>query len=449
MRSLPLRAKFGLYSALLTTGATVGVLLAMRPILYKHQLAALDQELTDNAAELVRDIEHFKGPALNFRKPLRDELIPVSLRRRYYEIEVPGQESLRSPNLRDVRLTGLEPGLRTMVLFGRNARIGSFRHGYLTIHIGTRLGTLETMQEDMMEVMLKTLPVVALAVFGGGWWLGGRALRPVTKLTEAAEAVSVNDPERRLPVPEAKDEIHRLTEVLNATFARLQGAYAAAARFSADASHQLKTPVAVLRAGLESLRDGPLTADQAEEVAGLLKQTRRLTTLVEDLLLLAQADAGRLKLAPEALDMGLLVATLGDDLSVLCADRGLTLEAEVPDALVATGDARRVAIILQNLGENAVKYAGDGGTVRLSATREGAAVVTRLANTGPAVPDEQRDRLFERFHRGAVGENIKGHGLGLNIARALALAMGGDVQLESSDGQWTVFSLRLPAADAA
>ena len=449
MRSLPIKAKFGLYAAMLTTGATVGVALALRPVLYRHQLADLDSQLEENAAELVRDIENFKGPAQNYRKPLNEKLIPVALRRRYLEIVGPeGQELHRSKNLRDVHLAGLEPGSRTMVLFERNARIGTFKHGYLTIHIGTRLGTLETMQDDLLQVMAGTLPVTSLAVFAGGWLLGWWTLRPITRLTEAAEAVNVNDPEKRLPSPAAKDEIHRLTEVLNATFTRLQGAYAAAARFSAEASHQLKTPVAVLRAGLEEMQQGPLTAEQSGEVADLLKQTRRLTTLVEDLLLLAQADAGRLKLSPEKLDVAMLVGRLADDLGVLCEARGLTLEVAVPEGLSALGDPRRVAIVLQNLGENAVKYAGDGGAIRISAETEAGRLAIRVANTGAEVPADQRERLFERFNRGAVGENIKGHGLGLSISRALAEAQGGEVSLDSSDGQWTVFALRLPAAGA-
>lgn len=447
MKAWPLKLKFGLYAAGLAYAAVVGFSLVLMPIIYHHQLDELDGQLKDNAEELFRDLENFTGAPKDYRKGFSERFIPVALRRRYMEIEGPeGQVLYRSPNLRGTDLTPQKEDLRTMVLFDRNVRVGTFRHGLLTLHIGTRLGTIEAMQEDLRIGLLWSLPVAALVVFSGGWLLARRALQPVADLTTAAEGIGVEHPTDRLPVPRSNDEIARLTVVLNASFDRLQKAYESAARFSADASHQLKTPVTVLRAGLESLRDTAyLQPPEQEEVLQLLKQTRRLTTLVDDLLLLAQVDAGRLKLEAQPLELEPLLQALGDDTGAACLTRGIGYEQSWADGAWVMGDARRISVILQNLAENAVKYCSAGGSVKLSAEAEAGLVRVQLSNSSPGIPEAERSRIFERFHRAGVGENIRGHGLGLNIARELARAQGGEVRLVRSDGGETVFELELRA----
>jgi len=302
------------------------------------------------------------------------------------------------------------------------------------------------MQEDLRNATLMVAPVMGVLVFGVGWLLGNRALRPVAALSAAAERIDASNPEARLPLLDASSEIAAMTEVLNRSFDRLQRAYASAARFSADASHQLRTPLAVMRAGLDGLMAQPgLPAGVAVELEGLMKQTRRLTTLTSDLLLLAQIDAGRLKLEPAVIDLAELGRAVVDDLEVQAGARRLEVVSELPGMLSALGDARRVAIILQNLGENAVKYAGEGGRIVISGGCGPDGVSVRVANTGAAIPEGHRAHLFDRFYRAASGEDVKGHGLGLNIAQGLARAQNGELELVRSDGEWTEFALRLPA----
>jgi signal transduction histidine kinase len=248
-------------------------------------------------------------------------------------------------------------------------------------------------------------------------------------------------------MPLANDEIARLTEVLNRSFDRLQKAYQAAARFSSDASHQLKTPVAVLRTALEERRGRPETGlAEREEINQLLGQTRRLSGLVEDLLVLAQADAGRLQLETKSLVLPLALAPQLDDLDALCDTRGLGLSQRWEENMVGWGDGRRLAVIFQNLAENAVKYSVAGGDVTVDGRRSGEQVVVSVSNGGRPIPEEMCERIFERFHRGGRGEDVAGHGLGLNLARELARAQGGDVWLVYSDERGTCFALGLPAA---
>jgi len=246
-------------------------------------------------------------------------------------------------------------------------------------------------------------------------------------------------------MPPADDEIARLTVVLNDAFDRMRASYEAAARFSADASHQLKTPVAVLRAGLEYVRDLENLEPEARlEMESLLQQVRRLSGLIQDLLLLARTDARRLRLDSQPVDLADLAASGLDDLQTLADDR-LVIEHDIQRPLDVLADPAHVAMVVQNLIENAAKYTPAGGTVRIAAGVVGGMVRFSVANTGPALPEADREGIFERFRRGSlVGEAQSGHGLGLNIARELARAHGGDLVLERSDGEWTEFVFTLP-----
>lgn len=451
MNRWSLKTRFGLAAACLSVCALIAGLLIIRPLVFRHQLEEVDEQLRSNAEELWNDMRQHRdrdGKGPNPRKPLSSEFIPAVLSGRY--LQVHGMDGLlihRSKNLRGFNLGG-EPGtFRTQQIHERNCRTGTFTWGDFTAHIGIRLGSLESTQEDLLHAILWIAPGMGVLVFGAGWLLGRQSLRPVSRLSEAAAKIDTAAPEERLPLPPARDELYRLTEVLNSSFDRLQAAYSSAARFSADASHQLKTPIAVLRAGLDNLRALPgLQPEIRTEVDALLKQTRRLTTLTEDLLLLAQIDAGRLRLECSTIDLAEHTRAVLDDLEILAAARGLEVESNIPETLPARGDARRVALILQNLTENAAKYAGENGCVRLTCSLEEGLATVHVANTGPAIPEALRDRLFERFYRAGAGENISGHGLGLNIARGLAQAMGGDVRLTRSDGTWTEFTLTIPAA---
>ena len=455
MNRWPLKLKFGIYAALLTTLALFTTAALTLPYIYFRQLAELDKTLTDDAKDLFEVFDNLPGE-LNPRQPLNSRFVlPLQFRTRYVELRGPkGDVLFRNGNLSKHDISNLPDGMVTVRLSDPtrtppawNARVGTFRNKGFTLRVGSRLGTIERMQQDLRAAFTFAMPFMAVAVFLGGLLLGRRALRPVAAMTAAAERISAQQPGERLPTPTSKDEIARLTMVLNSSFDRLQRAYTSAAQFSADASHQLKTPITILRAGLEELRQSATRTDEEREIIdSLLRQTRRLTALVEDLLLLAQVDAGRLKLEPVALDLIPCIDVLADDLEALGDDQHLTVERKTPAQVIAKADARRVKIVLQNLGENAVKYNQPGGRIRVTAKQDDRWAVVRVANTGRPIAESDRSRMFERFSRG-TGENIRGYGLGLNIARELARAHGGDLTLRRSDNEWTEFELRLPAAN--
>ena len=219
------------------------------------------------------------------------------------------------------------------------------------------------------------------------------------------------------------------------------------ARFSADASHQLKTPVTVLRAGLEELlANENLTPEECHQISALIHQTYRLSSLIEDLLLLSRMDAGRLKLDFAAVNLTELIEAAIDDLSALPGELEVGVETDFPAGLHIVGEKRYTTIILHNLLENARKYNRRGGRIRIAAAVEGEVVRLTVGNTGRPIASAAREHIFERFHRGAIGENVPGYGLGLNLARELARLHQGDLRLTRSDESWTEFEVRFRLA---
>jgi signal transduction histidine kinase len=445
MRRWPLKFKVGVFAALLTVITMLIGAVALFSVIYLRQLHEIDNQLTQDAEEWVRDLRNFRGAPVNPRHPLGVKFVPVNLREHHLMLQGPeGQVLYQSPGLKGRSLDG-PPGFRTMTIDGVRCRAGTFRDHDFTIHIAESLAGIEAFHKELAFGLLMTMPLVAVMVFGGGLWLGNRAVAPVAALSEAAENISVENLTERLPEPPAADEIARLTVVLNDAFDRMRASYIAAARFSADASHQLKTPVAVLRAGLEAVRDTKTTDPSAkEEINHLLDQVRRLSGLIHDLLLLARSDSQRLRLDNQPLNLAELAEAGLDDLQTL-ADESLDIQADITNPLIVSADKAHAAIVIQNLIENAAKYTPHGGSVRLSAATHGEWVRFSVANTGPALPESDREGIFERFRRGTMTcEQQSGHGLGLNIARELARAHGGDLVLERSDGEWTEFVFTLP-----
>jgi signal transduction histidine kinase len=259
------------------------------------------------------------------------------------------------------------------------------------------------------------------------------------RLSDPVEKLAVDSEENRTQRQRAEHELELTHEELQRS-----------ARFSADASHQLKTPVTVLRAGLEELLAGEkLAPDLREEVATLVHQTFRLTSVIEDLLLLSRMDAGRLQLKLRPVDLTHLIEGGLDDLGALPDALDLTLETDFPAGLFVEGETRYTTLILQNLLENAHKYNRPGGRIRIAAREQDRTVILVVGNTGPAIPAAAREHIFQRFHRGVIGENLPGHGLGLNLARELARLHGGDLHLVRSDADWTEFEVRFKLAQPA
>lgn len=217
-------------------------------------------------------------------------------------------------------------------------------------------------------------------------------------------------------------------------------------RYSADASHQLKSPVTVFRIGLESLLGREdFKPEVYEELSTLLHQTHRLTNVIEDLLLLSRMDAGHLQIASAPVDLSQLVDEWLDDFGALPDSPDVKIEKEFSAGLLIAGEKRYTSLIVQNLLENARKYNRPGGRIRVSAHANGSNVVLTIGNTGYTIPPGEN--IFERFHHSSTPSAASGHGIGLNLARELARLHGGDLRLVRSGNDWTEFEVRFSAGD--
>src|SRR5213592_716854 len=217
-------------------------------------------------------------------------------------------------------------------------------------------------------------------------------------------------------------------------------------RYSADASHQLKSPVTVFRLGLESLlgRDD-FKPEVYEELSALLHQTHRLTGVIDDLLLLSRMDAGHLQIASTPVDLSQVVDEWLDDLGALPDSPDVKIEKEFPRGLFVAGEKRYTSLIVQNLLENARKYNRPGGRIRVNGHANGNEVMLTVGNTGRTIPPGEN--IFERFHHSSTPSAASGHGIGLNLARELARLHGGDLRLVRSEDDWTEFEVRFSAVD--
>jgi signal transduction histidine kinase len=260
---------------------------------------------------------------------------------------------------------------------------------------------------------------------------------------------------KRLSVPVAKlaidsEENRVRRQRVEAALASTHEELERSTRFSADASHQLKTPVTVLRAGIEELlRRENLEPMIYDELSALHHQTYRLTGVIDDLLLLSRMDAGHLKIEFSPVNLSRLIEEWLDDLNALPDPLGLEVKSHIPTSLYISGERRYTSLILQNLLENARKYNRPGGRIHLSAREENGWIYFTAGNSGPAIPPEMQPFIFERFSRGANGEKIAGHGLGLNLARELVHLHGGELNLISSNNEWTEFEVRFRPAETA
>jgi len=261
-------------------------------------------------------------------------------------------------------------------------------------------------------------------------------------------AARLSAPVEKLAVESERDRAQR--KRAEAALASTSEELERSARYSADASHQLKTPVTILRAGLEALLTREdFNPEVYHELSVLLHQTHRLTGVIDDLLLLSRIDAGHLQIESEPINLSQLVEEWLDDLGALPDSLDVKIEKKFPAELYVAGEKRYISLIVQNLLENSRKYNRSGGRIRVAGRKNTDKIVLKIGNTGCPITRDAQEHIFERFHRSSGGTAVSGHGLGLNLARELAKFKGGDLRLVGSDNDWTEFEVCFRVAQQA
>lgn len=342
-----------------------------------------------------------------------------------------------------------EPLLFTVPSRGVDWRFGAFSSPEYTLFIGLSLSDYYA-DLHRMGRWFAGVGVLGLAFAGlGALWTSKRAMRPLERVIRTAQGLTASDLGERIHLSRDDDrEFAQLIDVLNGMMERLQSSFQQAVRFTADASHELKTPLAVMLADLDdAVRHAAPGSAEHERFVSLFEEANRLRQITQSLLLLSQADAGRLPTNPATYDLSADLGRLVEDGEILCEQAGLTLEPQIPPGILVHADRPLLRQAFQNLLGNAIKYNRPGGRVALALAQEDGGVVFIITNTGPAIPVEHQPRLFERFFRGDSARNRQtdGFGLGLNIATELARANGAELRLVSSQEDETVFEVRLAA----
>lgn len=304
---------------------------------------------------------------------------------------------------------------------------------------------------QLLVSMILVAPLILVASSLMGYWLAGRSLRPVDTMIGELEAIQDGRSlHRRLAVPAGEDELSRLAGKLNAMLSRVETSFNALRRFTADASHELKTPLMVLRAGVERSLTHPKTPDDI--VASLdetLRQINQMTELVTNLLTLARADEGRASLVLVDGDLAVLLREAEETAEILGEEQGIEVTCKLPDGPVrAPIDPPRIRQLLMNLITNAVKYTPPGGQIVLALTETDTAATIAVTDTGLGIAPGDVANVFERFWRADLARSRTGErpgtGLGLAIAKWIVEAHGGTIEVQSRPGRGSTFTVTLP-----
>lgn len=324
-------------------------------------------------------------------------------------------------------------------------RIGAINFPNVRVAIAVSLQAVNQEMTAIHNIFFILIPGELLLVAGGAWVVSGSALRPIRQLTGVIQQVTVKGLDQRIPSGTTDIEFVELIQVFNQMLERLERSFTQASRFSADAAHELKTPLTILQGELErTLQQAELGSEAQQRLSNLLDEVRRLSSIIRKLLLLSLADAGQMSLCPVDLDLSKLLVEMLEDVELLAPQ--LTVQSNIAEELRVQGDRDLLTQVLQNLFSNAIKYNLPDGWIKIHAQQTRTTVFVTITNASQDIPRGDRDRIFDRFHRGdpARTRKVEGIGLGLSLAREIARAHRGNLTLDATPSGQIAFTLTLP-----
>lgn len=403
--------------------------------------------------------EEFDGPPDAFRRADTDQDGQISLQESVSFTEHP---PMSLPKKRDPRRAPPEtehprraplelasPISETLSTFqtlettNGNWRVGVFSEDNLSVLIAMEMNTFYAGINRFRIAFFVVVPVGLILLGFTGWFLAARAMRPVAIIADTAEGITAKGLDRRIPTVGNDVELERLVTVINAMLDRLEKSYHQAVRFSADAAHELQTPLTILQGELDNaIQSSENGSEEQQRYSKLLEELSNLKAVVQKLLLLAHADEGRLKVNRLPVDLSDLTRSAAEDLEIMAPD--LTLETRIPDGIHLLADAALLNQTLRNMTSNAAKYSTPDGHVRFVLEQDEKEIRFTLSNTSAPIPDADRPLLFDRFHRVDKSRTTAGSGLGLSLAREIAHAHNGDIVLNPYGENMISFTLFLP-----
>jgi heavy metal sensor kinase len=318
----------------------------------------------------------------------------------------------------------------------------------LDVEITLPLNDFHRTLSTLAWVMITVFPLVIGAAVWGGWWLARRALKPVGAMTADARAINAGDLSARLTVPDTNDELRELAESWNEMLARIEASVRSVSRFTADAAHELRTPVTVIRTSAElALRHRRSPESYEQTLTSIQSETEEMTELLERLLLLARGDAGQWHFDLEMVFADDLLRRLRTVISSLAESKGIRLDLQIPEQSAAVwADESAIRRLIMILVDNAIKYTPAGGRVGVALRHQDNCCLIEVADSGCGIAAEQLPYVFDRFYRADPARTAgMGVGLGLAIARTIVEAHQGRVEVTSTSGKGSTFRVLLPA----
>ncbi len=426
----------------------------------------VDQSLEETASAAVRSLEERGFLPLIDEDQLMSQFPELARIDKFFQIfSSSGTITIRSPNIKQHEVplsrTALDMAFTGRSLFEsakypnepplRLISVPIVYRGTLLyiVQVGTSMDSVEQTLRRLLLVLLITMPVALMVSLAGGWFLAGRALRPVDAITVAAQRIAGGDLTQRLTVPPSSDEIGRLAATFNDMIARLDTSFRQIRQFSSDASHELRTPLTVMKGEAElALRRPRPTEDYQAVLVSNLEEIDRMSRIVDELLFLSRADMGEIKMEHEPIQLELLVEDIQRQASLLGQEHDIHVMLGTATPATVLGDEWRLRELLLNLVDNAVKYSRPGGTVEIRLQTDGPLVNVSVIDEGIGIPPDAHKQIFDRFYRTdeARAHTKKGTGLGLSICAWIAEAHHGRIEVQSEPGKGATFTLVLPLA---
>lgn len=326
-------------------------------------------------------------------------------------------------------------------------RVASRRSDPFVIRVAYTNQTVHTVLGHLVSIFAIFAPVMLFVAFAGGWAMAGLILRPIRSITVAADRITAQNLNERIPERKTKDELGNLIDSMNRTIARLQTSFDQIRQFSMNVAHELKTPLTILKGESELALSRPIPPDEVRALmTSYLEETIRMSRIVDDLLTLAKADAGQLPIRHEPVRIDDLVKELYEDAILLSTGKNLRIELRKSASADVLGDESRLRQLFRILISNAVRYTDRGGSIILQCDAEPTHVSVTFEDTGVGIPAESIHNIFERFYRvdPARTRSTGGSGLGLSIAKWITEIHSGAISVESQPGKGSRFTVRLP-----
>jgi heavy metal sensor kinase len=330
---------------------------------------------------------------------------------------------------------------------GKDLRLALMQNDFVKIFVAYPLEPLAEVLDNVFSTFRLIVPITLLLSIIGGWVLANQSLKPVDALTKAAKEITAQSLTRRLPKHSVDDEIGRLTAQFNDMISRLQASFEQIQTFSAEASHELRTPLTIMRSEIEvALANKRLPEAARALLASIHDELIRLSSIVESLMILVRSESGRHSFSFDRVDLSGLMRELQQAAQTLAEPKHIRVSLDATDHLSVHADAQRLRQLFLNLIENAVKYTPAGGTIVLKAERDDGHACVRVQDSGIGIHSDDIPKIFERFYRVERNGNRDpgGAGLGLSIARWIAEAHDGSIEVQSDGKHGSTFSVRLP-----